>query len=135
MTSVPVEALSRISINRVALQVNSDFYNLQPAIAKGKFCGKPDVAPFLPLAEAHEGLGNPPPINSHAGVLRDELNKQVPQAAEDAVALDQASLELVVAQKVRAGIASAKLKSQDAPPAGQGIVSAIQYCEFKYFKP
>ena len=56
-------------------------------------------------------------------------------SAEDAVALDQASLELVVAQKVRAGIASAKLKSQDAPPAGQGIVSAIQYCEFKYFKP
>jgi len=55
-TEVPVEALSRIRINRVALSTNSDFYNLQPKNASPGKCKRSDVVPFLPLVEDHEGL-------------------------------------------------------------------------------
>lgn len=135
VTKVPVQALSRISLNRVALADTSAFYNLQPATAHGQSCGRPEVVPFLALASSHEGLGSPPPSGSHAGVLRSELNKQVPQATEDAVALlDLQSLENKVAQKAAPGITNAKLLSQDAPPTGSGIVQPIVYCSFKYFK-
>jgi len=55
-TEVPVEALSRIRINRIALSTNSDFYNLQPKNASPGKCKRSDVVPFLPLVEDHEGL-------------------------------------------------------------------------------
>lgn len=134
VTKVPVRALSRISLNRVALSLNSQFYNLQASTRKGQFCAKSDVVPFLALAANHEGLGMPPPAGSHAGVLRSELNKQVPQDTEDAIGLDLLTLENAVAQKAAPGIANAQLLSQDAPPKGNGIVQPISYCLFKYFK-
>jgi len=134
VTKVPVHALSRISLNRVALSTNSQFYNLQGTTRKGQFCARSDVVPFLALAQNHEGLGMPPPTGSHAGVLRIELNRQVPQATEDAVALDPAALDSIVNVKAQPGMTNALRLSEDAPPAGNGIVQPISYCLFKYFK-
>lgn len=129
-TEVPVEALSRIRINRVALSTGSDFYNLQPKNAPRGKCKRSDVVPFLPLAEDHEGLTLSP--TSHAGVFRNELNRQVPQATEHVVALNNLALLLDRADTAAApGIQAARNAARDQKDGG--TVPPIPYCTFKYF--
>jgi hypothetical protein len=140
LVKVPVEAISRIHLNRVALAVNSDFYNLQGAKRKNKpgdplpWCARADVPPFLPKAIDHEGLGSPPPAGSHADVFRRELNARVPQAVEDVVALgDLAALQTNASAAADPQIAAAVQISDDAPT---GTVAAVQIaCWFMFFTP
>jgi hypothetical protein len=130
-TQVPVQALSEIRINRVALAVNSDFYLRQPKnnAPAGK-CTRADVLPFVPLAEAHEGLTLGP--NSHAGVFRRELNNGVPQATEGVAALNDLSLlQTKVDQAAQSGIQSAATLSLDQ--INGGTVPPIPYCTFKFY--
>lgn len=130
-TKVPVQALSEIRINRVALRVNSDFYLRQPRNnpPAGR-CRRADVMPFLPLAEAHEGLTLAP--NSHAGVFRRELNNGVPEATEAVSALNDLSLlQTKVDQAAQPGIQNAATLSLDQ--VNGGTVPPIPYCTFRYF--
>lgn len=132
LTKIPVEGLSKIAINRIALGQNSEFYNLQPLTARGNNCGKPDVLRFLPLVEQHEGLGSPPPSNSHAGVFRIELNR-LSQTAEDIVVLrDRDLLDVKTGQRIGPRIRNAQAVARDRENGG--TVDPVPFCTFKYFK-
>lgn len=130
-TKVPVQALSEVRINRVALKIQSDFHRRQPKNnpPPGR-CRRADVMPFLPLAEAHEGLTLAP--DSHAGVFRRELNNGVPEATEAVVSLNDLSLlQTKVDQAAQQGIQNAAALSRDQ--SNGGTVPPIPYCNFRYF--
>jgi len=131
LVEVPVHALSQIRINRVALSVGSDFHNRQPKknAPTGK-CVQADVVPFVPVVEAHEGLGLQPA--SHAGVFRTQLNRRVPQSVEAVVAQDLSELITRGESASQGPIATAQDLAGDAGN-GNGTVPAPVYCPFKYF--
>jgi hypothetical protein len=134
LTQVPLQALSGIRINYVALAVYSDFWYLQPNGGPPTQCRKSHVVPFLPLVEEHEGLTlslSPP---SHAGVWRNELNLHVPTAVEPVVALGGLDdLLAAVAQAAEPWIEDAIRKHMHTSDGG--IVDSVPYCNFKYFQP
>jgi hypothetical protein len=133
-TEVPVEGLARIQVNRVALSGGSQFYWHQrpdQAPPLPGVCKRADVVPFLPLVEAHEGLGLEP--LSHAGVYQAELNRLVPQATESLVGFG-ATLEFLdlIQAEAQAGIDSAQALARDQ--INGGLVPAVTYhCGFTYF--
>lgn len=88
---------------------------------------------FLPYAEAHEGLGVPPPSGSHAAVFLTELNNRVPEDTEDVVALgDEWALEASAAAAAQSAIDNAIQRSDDENDGG--TVAAIDYhCNFRWF--
>jgi hypothetical protein len=134
VTTVPVEAESRVDINRVALSLKSDFYLLQPKKLRKTDppdrCIQAQVLPFLPKVEEHEGLHLEP--NSHAFVFRRELNLKVPQATEAVVSLGDASLLQGKADAAALpGIQAAALKAKDQ--INGGTVPPVPYCFFDYF--
>jgi hypothetical protein len=133
-TEVPVEALARIRINRVALDANSAFYLRQrPNSAGGApgMCRRQDVVPFRPLVEAHEGLGLE--LLSHAGVYKSELNRLVPHATEGVVGLEAGEpLRQSALAAARSAIESAQLSARDQHNGG--LVPPVPYhCSFRYF--
>lgn len=133
-TKVPVDAESRIQINRAALRLNSDFYLLQPRKLRmgdpPDKCVRADVLPFLPLVERHEGLHLEP--NSHTFVFRQELNQTVPQATEHVVSLgDVALLQSLADAAAQPGIQAAVQKAQDQ--INGGTVPPVPYCSFAFF--
>jgi hypothetical protein len=134
LTQVPLQALSRIWINYVALADSSDFWFLQPKGGPPTQCTRSQVAPFLPLVEEHEGLTlslSPP---SHAGVWRNELNAQVPTAVEHIVALGGwGALQVAVEEAALPWITLAAQKRDHKSEPG-GTVPPVPYpCNFKYF--
>ncbi len=132
-TKVPVQAVSEIRINRVALAPNSDFYFLQPESVPpySTKCTRNDVFPFLPKAEEHEGFTLAPA--SHAGTFRRELNLRVPQATEDVVALNDVSLlQLKADAAARPGIHAADSSSNDLINGGS-VPPIVYHCDFTYF--
>ncbi len=139
VTKVPVLGIVDVSVNYAALQVGSAFYNNQPTKRKNRggnlrpICAQADVMPFLPKAEAHEGVNLE--ANSHAGIFRTTLNQQVPQMTEGVVALnDIAKLNENAQTAAQPGINTAIIRSRDAPPESNGTVPAISVtCEFKWF--
>jgi hypothetical protein len=128
---VPLDGLSRIRMNRIALSSGSAFYFRQPAHSNDpNKCTRSQVVPFLPLAEAHEGLTLSP--TSHAGVFRNELNRLVPQAVEHVVALNNITQFINRVDSAAApGIAAAHNASRDQ--INGGTVPPVVYCKFKYF--
>jgi hypothetical protein len=134
VTTVPVEAESRVDINRVALSLNSAFYLLQlKKLRKGDppdQCIRADVLPFLPKVEQHEGLHLEP--GSHSFVFRQELNLHVPQATEHVVSLGDVSLLQGRADAAaQPGIQAAALKARDQ--INGGTVPPVPYCRFAFF--
>ena len=129
-TGMPVEALTRIQINRVALALNSAFYFRQPAknAPPGK-CVRADVVPFLPLVEAHEGTASQP--GSHAGVFTFELDNRVPQTVEPVVAQDLGELITRAETASANAISTATQLARDV--INGGTVQPVPYCTFKYF--
>jgi hypothetical protein len=135
LTQVPLQALSRIRINYVALADSSDFWFLQPKGGPATQCTRSRVAPFLPKVEEHEGLTLSLNPASHAGVWRNELNLQVPPAVEHVVALGSwEALEAAVQQAASPGITDAVKKHRHQTEPG-GTVPAVPWCNFKYFQP
>jgi hypothetical protein len=140
LTKVPITAKSALSINRRALTKDSEFYLLQYPKRKQRpggqppWCGQPDVLEGPPYVIAHEGLGSPPPLGSHARVFRDELNKRVPPALEPVVALGTNTNALTsrVQSAAQVPIAEAQTLSKDAP---YGIVQGSSWpqCQFIFF--
>jgi len=134
VTSVPVEAESKVQINRVALSQNSDFYLRQPnKLKKGDppdRCVRADVLLFLPKVEQHEGLHLEP--NSHTFVFRRELNQNLPQATEHVVSLGDASeLQAKADAAAQPGIQAAALAARDQ--INGGTVPPVPYCNFDFF--
>ena len=127
----PVQAQSWIYINRAALQVNSDFYLLQPATYTAPdSCLQSDVLPFVPLVEAHEGLHLE--TDSHAEVFRRKLNELVPPVAEPVVSLGiPQDLDAKTATETSAAILQAQLYAKDS--SNGGVVLPVPYCYFRYF--
>lgn len=127
--SVPVQAISRIRINRVALAVNSSFYKLQ-FINTPPMCLQQDVVPFLPLVEAHEGLHLE--SSSHAGVFRQQLNLRVPQTTEAAVGRNLQELEANASTYALPAIEISRQMARDQQNGG--TVPPVPYCNFRYFQ-
>lgn len=120
----------------MALAEFSDFWYRQPKNRQYRpnqlpTCSRADVVPFVPLAEAHEGLHAEP--GSHTGVFRTELNRQVPQATESVVALNDLSLLFDKADAAaQPAITSAQQLARDQNQGG--TVPPIQVdCYFKFF--
>ncbi len=140
-TKVPVQAISQISINRIAMAVASDFYNLQGTKPKNQpgsplpYCVRADVPAFLPKAINHEGLGSPPPSGSHAAVFRAELNQRTPLAVEGVVALRDIT-ELLTKASAAAQPAISTARQIAADQDNGGTVAPIPVsCNFRFFTP
>lgn len=122
----PVKVIAQVRVNYVALSVNSDFYNRQRNQPTGPWCGKPQVVPFVPVVEQHEGLNFEP--NSHTGLYRATLNTQSGPAMEPLVAMSFDLLQdgaTAALQPIRTAalLNSDRADSQFAPV----------YCAFRYF--
>jgi len=127
----PAQGETWIYINRIALALNSAFYNLQPTHGPASKCKQNQVLPFIPVVEAHEGLHLE--LNSHAETFKRKLNELVPQVTEPVVSLgfelDLVDQTTIATQSV---IAQAQLIADDVSQGG--TVPPAQYpCTFKYF--
>jgi hypothetical protein len=113
-------------INYAALLKNSDFYFLQRTRASGQWCSRDSVPPFVPLAEAHEGLNLE--LWSHAGTYGRTLEQQGGDLVEGAVGATPEELA-----------AHARDQAQPAINAADGASDLIDtqhpiiYCKFKYY--
>ncbi|MGH7718738.1 MAG: hypothetical protein ACREON_07840, partial [Gemmatimonadaceae bacterium] len=76
LTDFPMTVEFLIRVNRAALKVGSDFYNLQPTTAVGQSCGKSDVVPFIQFILEHEGANFE--TGSHAGLYRRRFTELKP---------------------------------------------------------
>jgi hypothetical protein len=126
----PGQGETWVYINRIALALNSAFYNLQPKSGGGGKCLRKDVLPFIPVVEAHEGLNLE--LNSHAETFKRKLNELVPQKTESVVINGNEDLITKTEIAAQASIDEAKLAAKDV--AEGGTVPPAQYhCLFKYF--
>ena len=136
LTKVPITATATVFVNYPALSVGSDFYNKQAKKRSGggnlvPYCSRDDVLPFVPLDEAHEGLGLE--AGSHTHVYRSVLNQQVPQLVEPVVALADVEVLRANAQTAaQPGLDFARQQAKDVQDGG--TVAPIQTdCKFRYF--
>ena len=103
-------------INRIALALNSAFYNLQPKSGGGGKCLRKDVLPFIPVVEAHEGRNLE--LNSHAETFKRKLNELVPQKTEPVVVNGNEDLIDKTGIAAQASIDEAKLAAKDVAEGG-----------------
>lgn len=123
---VPLKDSSEVMINRAALAVGSDFYNLQRTRASGGWCSRDSVPAFVPLAEAHEGLNFE--LYSHTGAYSRTLDQRGGDLVEGAVGPTPEDL----AARAR----DAALPAINAADAASELIDTehpIPYCKFRYY--
>lgn len=127
VTNIPINVQPTVHVNRAALSVGSDFYNLQRNQGSGPWCGKPDVVPFVPVVERHEGLNWEP--NSHTGMYRAKLWNIGGPRTEGVVGMnyDQliAEADFVVGPVLQ--------ESADSASWADSAAYRPTYCRFRYF--